>query len=157
MAAANRPAAGSAPLAQFNVAQVLVLCIINFSEALQGNLLWPFLPFAVQRWGAPPEQIGAWVGLLASSFFLAQLLFVAGWGKAADTFGRRPTLLVGLVGTAISMTVFGFARSYEVALLARFLTGALNGNVSIAKTYMGVGLSVPSCSAPPAGRRATTH
>ncbi len=62
---------------------------------------------------------------------------VAAWGRAADRFGRRPVLLVGLLGTAISQSIFGIAQKYEVALAARFLTGMLNGNVAIAKVYMG--------------------
>ena len=52
-------------------------------------------------------------------------------------FGRRPTLLYGTLGTALSMCLFGFSRSMRTALLARFLTGALNANVAIVKTYLG--------------------
>ena len=35
--------------------QMLVLCIVNLNEAVQGNVIWPFLPFAVQKWGAAPD------------------------------------------------------------------------------------------------------
>ncbi len=35
--------------------QVLSLCIVNLNEAVQGNIIWPFLPFAAQRWGAKPD------------------------------------------------------------------------------------------------------
>ncbi|RYG51077.1 MFS transporter [archaeon] len=94
-----------------------------------GNIIWPFIPFAVQKWGASPEQVGLYAGILASSFFAAQLLCVTAWGRAADIYGRRPCLLAGLIGTGLTMTLFGFARSFGVALLARFLTGALNGNI----------------------------
>ncbi len=91
----------------------------------------------MEKWGAKHEDIGTYVGILVSSFFFAQLLTVAAWGRAADAWGRRPILLVGLLGTALSQTVFGVAKSFEVALAARFLTGMLNGNVAIAKVYMG--------------------
>lgn len=46
-------------------------------------------------------------------------------------------LLVGLIGTMVSQVVFGMAQNYYVALAARFLTGCLNGNVAIAKVYLG--------------------
>jgi MFS family permease len=91
----------------------------------------------VERWGFAKDRVGLGVGMLASAFFLAQLVTVVHWGKAADRWGRRPVLLVGLVGTGITMAAFGFAESFWVALLMRALTGALNGNVAIAKVYVG--------------------
>lgn len=117
--------------------QMLVLCIINFNEAVQGNIIWPFIPFLVQKFGAPEKSVGSYVGVLASSFFFAQLLFVTSWGRLADRIGRRPVLLWGTVGTTISMAMFGFSTSYRLAVLSRFLTGALNANIAIAKVYVG--------------------
>lgn len=116
---------------------VIVVCIITVTEALSGNVIWPFLPSAVQRWGATEEQTGIYVGLLASAFFLAQVLFVVHWGRAADRFGRRPALLIGLAGTIICTLLFGVADSFALALLSRFLIGALNGNVALTKVYVG--------------------
>lgn len=115
----------------------VVVCIVTVTEALAGNVIWPFLPSAVQRWGATEEQTGIYVGLLASAFFLAQVLFVVHWGRAADRFGRRPALLVGLAGTILCTLLFGVADSFAVALLSRFLIGALNGNVALTKVYVG--------------------
>lgn len=116
---------------------VVVICIVTVTEALAGNVIWPFLPSAVQRWGATEEQTGIYVGLLASAFFLAQVLFVVHWGRAADRFGRRPALLVGLAGTILCTLLFGVADSFALALLSRFLIGALNGNVALTKVYVG--------------------
>jgi len=116
---------------------VFVLMTLNFNEAVQGQVIFPFIPFAVQHWGVRADEVGFYVGVLIASFFLAQLLSVVAWGVLSDRFGRRPVLLVGLLGTALTMLLFGFARSYWVALLARFLTGTLNGNVAVAKVYMG--------------------
>jgi MFS family permease len=62
---------------------------------------------------------------------------VAAWGRASDRFGRRPVLLAGLLGTAVSQVVFGMATSYPVALAARFMIGALNANIATCKVYMG--------------------
>ena len=110
---------------------VSILCLVNFNEALQGNILWPFLPFAVKHWGVPVPDVATYVGLLASAFFIGQAISTPLWGKAADTYGRRPALLVGLLGTCIGMLAFGFASSFSIALLSRFCTGALNGNVAV--------------------------
>jgi MFS family permease len=58
------------------------------------------------------------------------------WGLIADKYGRRPALLYGLMGTAISATLFGFAPTFFVAVIARFLWGFLNGNLGVSKTYV---------------------
>ena len=116
--------------------RVLVLSLINLNEAIAGNVIWPLLPFLVRRY-ALPEDVGVYVGLLAASFFLGQVLFMQAWGRAADAWGRRPILLLGLGGSLLTMVWFGLAQSYGQALLARFVCGALNGNVAIAKVFVG--------------------
>ena len=46
-------------------------------------------------------------------------------------------MLLGLIGSALTMIAFGFARTYGEALLTRFVCGAVNGNIAINKVYMG--------------------
>jgi MFS family permease len=110
---------------------------MNYNESVQGQVIFPFVPFAVAHWGVKEHDIGFYVGVLIASFFFAQLLLVSWWGRLADQYGRRPILLVGLCGTAITMLIFGFAKNYYIALGSRFLTGAMNGNIAISKVYMG--------------------
>jgi len=117
--------------------KVIVLLCINYNESVQAQVIFPFVPFAVAHWGVKEHDIGFYVGVLIASFFFAQLLLVSWWGRLADYYGRRPILLVGLLGTAITMLIFGFATNYYVALVSRFLTGAMNGNIAISKVYMG--------------------
>lgn len=146
---------GPRPLAKLNYSSIGILCLVNFNEALQGNILWPFLPFgegpqpkrsysvrsrptphpprraAVKHWGTPSADVATYVGILASAFFVGQALSTPWWGAASDRFGRRPTLLIGLSGSCIGMLALGFAPNFVVAVLSRFLTGALNGNVAV--------------------------
>lgn len=56
------------------------------------------------------------------------------WGRISDKFGRKPVLILGLVGTLISNLIFGFAKSFPVALIARALGGGLNGNIGVIQT-----------------------
>ena len=116
--------------------KITILCLVNLNEAIQGNILWPFLPFAVKHWGTRNEDVSTYVGLLASVFFLGQALSTPFWGIASDRWGRRPALLIGLLGTCFGQAVFGFAPSYTVALLSRFCTGFLNGNVAVCRTAL---------------------
>jgi hypothetical protein len=50
-------------------------------------------------------------------------------GAASDRFGRKVCVLVSFMGAAVATVVFGTAHSYAQAITARFLAGALNGNM----------------------------
>lgn len=49
-------------------------------------------------------------------------------------------LLLGLVGIFITINLFGLSQWYWMAIVSRFLTGFLCGNVGVVKTYIGEGL-----------------
>ena len=59
------------------------------------------------------------------------------WGKLSDRIGRRPVLIMGLLGLAISTVLFGLCRSFPLALFTRVLAGVLNGVAPVAKSYVG--------------------
>ena len=73
------------------------------------------------------RQIAIYVGMVTSSFTLAEFASGFFWGRLSDRVGRKPVLLAGLAGTALSMLVFGFAPNLPVALVGRALGGLLNG------------------------------
>lgn len=77
-----------------------------------------------------------YAGLLVSAYAVAEALTAMGWGALSDRYGRKPVVLIGLGGVAISSLIFGLATKYWVALLARFVGGALNGNVAVMQTMV---------------------
>lgn len=72
--------------------------------------------------------------MVTSAFALAEFSTGMMWGRISDKVGRKPVLIGGLIGTLISMIVFGFAKSFPVALIARALGGGLNGNIGVIQT-----------------------
>jgi len=58
------------------------------------------------------------------------------WGRLSDSWGRKPIVLCGLLGTVAATLVFGFSKSYIQALLARTSAGLLNGNVGVIRTMV---------------------
>lgn len=72
-------------------------------------------------------QVAFYAGMITSAFTLAEFSTGFLWGKLSDRIGRKPILLCGLIGTAVSVLVFGFSRNFYTALLARALGGLLNG------------------------------
>lgn len=71
-------------------------------------------------------------GLLGSLYSGAQFLFAPIWGAVSDRIGRRPTILVTLLGTALSYLVWFFAGTFWLLVFARLFGGVMAGNISTA-------------------------
>jgi MFS family permease len=89
-------------------------------------------------------EIAVYAGMVTSAFAFAEFSSGVAWGRLSDKIGRKPVLLTGLAGTALSMLIFGFAPSLPVALLARALGGLLNGYVVLFPVSL-CGVSRKSC------------
>lgn len=81
-----------------------------------------------------PDQISIYAGMLITSFAFAEFSTGIVWGRISDRVGRKPVLIFGLLGTAVSMIIFGFATNLQTAIIARALGGLLNGNVGVLQT-----------------------
>ena len=80
------------------------------------------------------RKIALYAGMITSSFTFAEFSAGMFWGRMSDKIGRKPVLIMGLIGTAISMIVFGFAPNLATAMIARALGGLLNGNIGVLQT-----------------------
>ena len=90
----------------------------------------------VRDLGIPEKDEAFYSGLLVSAYAIAEAMTALGWGAISDVYGRKPVALIGLAGVALSSLLFGFAKHYWVALVARLIGGALNGNVAIMQTMV---------------------
>jgi MFS family permease len=112
--------------------ELVILMITAMVDMVGVLMILPLLPFFAQRLGAG----GLMVGLLVSSFSLAQLLSAPLWGRLSDKWGRRPVIMVSLAASAISYAVFGFAHSMLVLFLSRIVQGAGGGTVGVIQAYV---------------------
>jgi MFS family permease len=64
-------------------------------------------------------------------------MFILQWGRLSDRVGRKPVLMMGLFGVALSMASFGLSHSFLAIVASRALSGALNGNVGVLKSAIG--------------------
>lgn len=55
------------------------------------------------------------------------------WGRLSDTYGRKPILLLGLLGVFLSVNAFGMAQSLPALIGARCIAGFSNGNIGVLK------------------------
>jgi len=111
--------------------------ICRFSEPIAFNSILAYTYAMVKDLHDGDETDASfYAGLLVSAYAVAEAMTAMGWGALSDKYGRKPIVLIGLGGVAISSLVFGLAKSYWVALLARFIGGALNGNVAVMQTMV---------------------
>ncbi|KAF7442778.1 major facilitator superfamily transporter [Pyrenophora tritici-repentis] len=122
--------------APFPMKQLIIIGICRFSEPLAFNSILAYSSVMVQDLGIGRRDASLYAGLLVSAYAIAEALTAPLWGMISDVYGRKPVALIGLLGVALSSLVFGFAQVYWVALLARFVGGALNGNVAIMQTMV---------------------
>jgi len=85
----------------------------------------------IESFGVPKDDIGKWAGICGSAFSFAQCMTAAMWGRASDHFGRKPTILAGLILTMFTSLLFGFSTSLGAAIAIRALAGLGNGNGGI--------------------------
>jgi DHA1 family multidrug resistance protein-like MFS transporter len=82
----------------------------------------PIFPFYIDHFGATGRDLG----ILMAIFAVMQFLFSPFWGRQSDRFGRKPILMIGVVGNAISLLIFALAPNLTVLFLARALSGVLS-------------------------------
>ncbi|MEK9651803.1 MAG: MFS transporter [Poseidonia sp.] len=118
---------------------LLVLFLVTMIDMIGFGIIIPFLTYLVKDLAQAEGvvQVGLWVGLLMTSYSAAQFLFSPFWGSLSDRIGRRPVLMVGLVGNTVFFTAFGFSNTLLFALAMRFLAGVFNGNIAVARAYIG--------------------
>lgn len=87
--------------------------------------------------GEDNDNAALYTGILISSFSLSEAITGMFWGGLSDRVGRKPVLLLGSLGTMLSMLMTGFAQTFWFALLARILGGLLNGNIAVIQTMVG--------------------
>ncbi|GKT99914.1 mfs multidrug [Fusarium langsethiae] len=137
MSAANRDASrNERQLPPFPTKQMFVLACCRICEPIAFMSIFPYIYYMIQDFNITDDtnKISVYAGMVTSAFTLAEFSTGVLWGRLSDKIGRKPVLLFGLLGTALSVLVFGFAPSLPVALFARALGGLLNGNIGVLQT-----------------------
>lgn len=110
-----------------------------FVVSLGFGIVIPIMPHLARQLGATPLQIG----LITTSYAAVQFLVAPFWGRLSDRHGRRPILLVGLVGLVLSFGMMALARNYSSLLAGRILGGLLSAATIPTAQAMAADLSPP--------------
>ncbi|WP_437278385.1 MFS transporter [Sorangium sp. So ce375] len=125
------PGAGLRPGALF------FLQATAFLSAVGTGLVAPVIPFLAARFDGDPAHVASAVGLLSASYSLCAFFSAPALGALSDAIGRRPVLLLSLVGSAAGHALFGFADALPLLFLGRVIDGISAGNVATLFAYLG--------------------
>ncbi len=107
---------------------LLVLFLVVLIDLIGFGMILPLIPFLGKSTGVAAPM----VGLLMSIYSIMQFLFSPFWGGISDRFGRRPVLLLSILGASVSHIAFAFTTSYWALFLTRMFAGFFSANISTA-------------------------
>ena len=105
---------------------VIVLDLIGF------GIMVPILAYYVVQLGGGPELATFCMALYAIGMLISTPIL----GRLSDFHGRRPILMLSMVGAIIGYLMLGFAESLWVVALSRLLAGLMAGNIAAAQAYI---------------------
>jgi DHA1 family tetracycline resistance protein-like MFS transporter len=124
---------------------LVIIFITIFIDLVGFGIVIPVLPLYAEKYGASEST----VGILLAIYSAMQFIFAPILGKLSDRVGRRPVLLVSLIGTSIGFLIMGLAPNMPAGLallglgptlvwlfVARVIDGISGGNISTAQAYI---------------------
>jgi multidrug resistance protein len=115
-----------------SLSPLIIVFVTVFIDLLGFGIIIPLLPFYAETFGATAFT----VGLLATSFSLMQFIFAPVWGRVSDRVGRRPIILLGLLGSCLSYFGFGMASTLTALFAARIFAGIAGANIPTAQAVV---------------------
>lgn len=110
-----------------------ILFLMMFLVMVGFGIIIPVLPFLAEKVGGSPTELG-W---LMAVYSLMQLFFAPMWGRISDRIGRKPVMVIGIAGLAISFFIMAMANSLWVLFVARIIGGILSSaNMPTAMAYV---------------------
>jgi MFS family permease len=127
------PATPPSPLGRSAKSALMIVFLVVFIDLLGFGIVIPLLPRYGDRYvkvllpneastDGESRAAGAVLGLLMASFSAMQFVFAPIWGRISDRIGRRPILLLGLVGSVLFYTLFGYGSDLPEAQAVLALT-----------------------------------
>ena len=99
-----------------------ILFAVMFLVMVGFGIIIPVLPFYAENIGASPLELG-W---LMAVYSLMQLLFAPVWGRVSDRIGRKPVIMIGILGLALSFFLMGLSSALWMLFAARVIGGILS-------------------------------
>lgn len=113
---------------------LVLLFISMFLVGMGFSIIMPVLPYYAESMGANAFQLG----MLMTVYAICQFIFAPIWGAYSDRMGRKPVLLIGILGFAVTFILFGYATQLWMLYLIRIAGGILScATMPTAMAYVG--------------------
>lgn len=124
-----------APLKMIQGKSFLFILMLNLFIVMTAiGLVIPILPFYVKEFGANAQTLG----LLVAAYSIMQFLSAPFWGKWSDQLGRKPVLVIGMLGFCAAEMLFALATSLWMLFASRIVAGLFGTAVMpAAMAYVG--------------------
>ena len=134
---------------------LLIVFLTVFIDLLGFGIVLPVMPRQAEPYltalGLSPIAIGATIGILFSVFSLMQFIFSPMWGRISDSIGRRPMLLLSLLGSVVFYALYGYAVTFPADRAATALALMLLSRVGAGIAGASVGTAaavIADCTTP---------
>jgi DHA1 family tetracycline resistance protein-like MFS transporter len=118
-------------------ASLIVVLSVVYIDMLGIGLAFPVLPKLIEQFEAGDISRASYIyGLLAAAYSLMQFAFAPLIGALSDRFGRRPVILLALVGMAVNYVLLAFAPALAWFAVGRMIAGAFGATFSAAGAYL---------------------
>ncbi|KAI6030874.1 major facilitator superfamily domain-containing protein [Pisolithus orientalis] len=120
--------------------QLGLVLFVLLTGPMSAQYIFPFINQLIRELdvtGGDDRKVGYYAGIIESLFYVTQALTMLYWSRLSDHIGRKPVLLVGLMGLSVSNLCFGLSRTFWTLVASRCIAGALNGNVGVLKSVIG--------------------
>ncbi|WP_428331657.1 TCR/Tet family MFS transporter [Mucilaginibacter sp.] len=104
-------------------------------DAIGIGLIFPILP-GLLREVTHAGNIAAYIGITTASYAVMQFVFAPVLGALSDKLGRRPVLLLSLIGASISYVFMASATTLWMLFIARAIAGLTSANIAVATAYI---------------------
>ncbi|MEF7615940.1 MFS transporter [Aquincola sp. MAHUQ-54] len=128
------PAGG--PKASRRAAAMPFILITVLIDMVSIGLIIPVLAPLVGTFTGSQADQAFWFGAVSFAFGIANFFGAPVLGALSDRFGRRPVLLLGFSGLALSFFVTGLANALWMLIAVRLVSGALQANAAVANAYV---------------------
>ncbi|KAJ7582620.1 major facilitator superfamily domain-containing protein [Mycena floridula] len=134
----NRPLLKKQPIPLPKL-QLLILFLVRFVDPLAYSQIFPYINELLEFLQVTdnPARVGFYSGLVETVYALAQFIFIFPAARLSDQVGRKPILMAGISGIAVTTLLFGMGTSLWALLSIRFLGGMFGATVAVVHSILG--------------------